>query len=291
VKDNLVVSQVSKRCKRITWDQKLWYKFCTELCGEHLELLDDVNSTDFKKTYISLHNKPPRGLVSFLKLSWILRRLQLTIRDPQFLQLSIHLYSARGTKNEVKQILYLDTKSSTVPDYENELDSGVYNMAFKAFPNQDFPVFFYGEKNIYTSADFVAVGRKFEPREKRILQDVGLQARAPRKSGWHFGSSYSHDHRPLFRLRVFPLSSKQLEKLGVQVTCQRDPGTGHSHRFESAEDTSWRLRSSNSMVMCNVGEVVGFEVCMSVEQLFRAVNPTYTEYTKAANDDDNDVDM
>jgi len=273
VEHNLVVSLVSKRCRRISKDQNLWHRFCTQLVDKHVTLLHDVDNTDHKHTYGMLVGKTPEELFSFLMLKWMLRRTVVSLRDPNFLQFSIILYSDRGAKNEVKQMLRLDTKDSVEC-------GGIYQMAFKPYPNQDFPpVFFFGERGIYTSCDFVAVGRMLEPRETIIMRDVSLMARLPRGSGWHFASVYSHDPNrtptPVLRLRVFPLSSSQLNKLGVSTTQQRDAGGDHNHRFDTSEDTSWRLRGSTSTVLYNVGEVVDFQVCMKVEELFRAVNPSY----------------
>lgn len=100
-----------------------------------------------------------------------MRRTKVPIRDPNFLQFNVTLYSARGTKNEVKQMLYFDAKESVECD-------GLYKMSFKPFPNQEFPpVFFFGEKGIWTNCDFVAVGRMLEPREKIIMNNVSLMAR------------------------------------------------------------------------------------------------------------------
>jgi len=273
VRGNLIVSQVNKRFKQICRDQHIWHNFCLELCEQHPLLLQDTQTIDYKILFVSLCEKTPAEIESFLMLNWILRRSKLTTRDPQFLQLSIHLYAARNTPNELKQILYLDTTRSAVHD-------GVYFMKFKPYANQDFPpVFFYGERNIFSVIDLVAVGRILEPRERKIMDNISLNARAPRNSGWHFNSSWSSNSFPLARVRIFPLSSKQLERIGVPSRCPRETGTGHSNRWESAEDTNSRLQSSSSTINYNVGEIVDLEVCIHVEQMFRFLNANY--FTKA----------
>lgn len=48
--------------------------------------------------------------------------------------------------------------------------SGILDMNFKVCPNQlPVPVFFYGERHIFSSFEFIVIGRSLDPREQKVI--------------------------------------------------------------------------------------------------------------------------
>lgn len=60
------IHPTSARCRRISRDIRLWHTFCLNLVGQHAPLLHDMNSADYKQTYVTLCNKTPGEIYSFL---------------------------------------------------------------------------------------------------------------------------------------------------------------------------------------------------------------------------------
>jgi hypothetical protein len=85
------------------------------------------------------------------------------VRDPHYLLFNIHLFAGQTSPNQIKQTLFVEKK-------EYDKFTGILIMNFKMYPNQlPVPAFFYGERGITSSFDFVAVGRSLEPREIKVL--------------------------------------------------------------------------------------------------------------------------
>eukprot|EP00026_Physarum_polycephalum_P014192 Phypoly_transcript_14682.p1 GENE.Phypoly_transcript_14682~~Phypoly_transcript_14682.p1 ORF type:complete len:310 (+),score=47.79 Phypoly_transcript_14682:3-932(+) len=271
VHSSVQFSRVNKRIWKVCGDQRLWFDFCAEACHPHIPLLKDICSPNYKLIYKSMYKLNADQIKWQLMFSWIQKRINLTIRDPHFLLLNVHLFAGQNSPNQIKQTLFADKK-------EYEKYTGKYNLSFKMHPNQlPVPVFFYGERGITSSCDLVAIGRSLEPREIKVISHCPIYQRAPRNSGFHFVGHGANGNAQV-RVRISPLSSIQAGKLGLATTMQRTVGTDHSHaRSEnmSSDTTNWRLQTSASVPDYKVGELENLTLEIHIESLFNTLCPSY----------------
>jgi len=269
------ISQLNKRLNGISSDYKIWRHFCIQLCplSSNLGLYVQDNSEQWKQFYMNfLPNNINQGL-NYVQLNMILKQLNLPINDKNFLRFYIYVYYGDPHPSN-KQILNINLKNC-----ETNVINCTISIYFHLDENQKV-LFFYGEKSLYSTIEFVAIDRRFNDPIKTIYSTKCNQVplSETKKYGYQFCSV---DGKFKTGVRVTDLSTKSksmlLNYFGDEfkdnLNAKRIRLSDNTHETSrmygnDSSYTDWRQQSCVSIPNIKCGEITYLELTCPIDFIF-----------------------